>query len=200
MAKQGHAGTPEKRPQGQNLTAPEKRLAQSIFLDAFAKSANVRNSAAVAGIGRETVYRWLKLPAFQAKYAAALEDANDAVRAEIARRAMEGIQEPLVSMGQLVYEMEPMLDDAGNPVLDKHGNPKMQRGQQATIRKYSDTLLIFLAKARMTEFKDTTRHEVTGKDGNPIEHQHGLVIDTRNLTKEQLALLKEVAQGMKDKE
>lgn len=59
-------------------------------------------------------------------YHQAEQIANDRLRREILRRGVEGWLEPQFSAGK----------NMGN------------------VRKYSDTLLIFLAKARMAEFKE----------------------------------------------
>lgn len=75
----------------------------------------------------------------------AYEDARgrspERIRAELQRRAIDGVLEPVFHQGEIVGE----------------------------IRRYSDRLLLALAKARLPEFQDTTRIEVTGGGGGPIE-------------------------------
>jgi hypothetical protein len=115
------------RRQGQQLTPEEKAQAREKFLDAFAKTGNVSQSASYADVDRGTVYDWRNTdPVFAAKFADAELEANDVIRAEIHRRAIEGWEEPVVSAGKLVTH----------------------------VRKYSDTLLTLLARARMPEFRD----------------------------------------------
>ncbi len=100
---------------------------QAAFLVAFAQTAIVRASAQDAGISRRTVYDWLEHDeAFSLAFNQAKEDARDVLRAEIYRRAHDGWDEPV-------------------------WGPTALKG---TVRKYSDTLLIFHAKAMMPEYRD----------------------------------------------
>ena len=112
----------------------ERQAIQAIFLATFERSANITESCKVAGIDRSTFYDWLeKYETFSLLYNQAKEIANDAVRAEIHRRGIEGYTEQVVIGGKV-----------------------------QTVHKYSDTLLIFLAKARMPEFREKQQVEVTG--------------------------------------
>jgi hypothetical protein len=80
---------------------------------------------------------------FAAGWEEAEERAADALEAEAWRRAVVGVQEPLVSGGKVVR------DDDGQPIA---------------IRRYSDALMIALLKARRPErFKDraVVEHDVT---------------------------------------
>lgn len=118
---------------------PKKKIA---FLEAFRENGSVKHSAEIAGISRITHYDWLKK---DEKYATdfinAREDAADALEKEARRRAKDGVLEPVFYQGEKV----------------------------ATVRKYSDVLLIFLLKGNRPEkFKE--RYEHTGKGGGPIEH------------------------------
>lgn len=101
---------------------------------------NVRLACKRANIHRSTFYAWLEQDErFSFEYHQAEADANDTLRAEIFRRAVQGVDEPLTSMGKLV---------------------KDDQGKVVTVRKYSDTLLIFLSKARMPEFREKQSEEV----------------------------------------
>ncbi len=141
--------TPKKRRRGQQLTPDQKRTAQTLFLEEFARNANVTAACRRAGIDRSTVYRWQEHDtAFTIRYHEAEAEANDVVRAAIFRRAVNGVDKPLHHNGRMVTDAD------GRPV---------------TVKEYSDTLLIFLAKARMPEFRDKQQVEVSGKDGGPIE-------------------------------
>ena len=103
-----------------------KRERQRLFLACFAENANVLLSARAAGISRQLVYQWLEHDEpFSFAFNQAKEDANDVLRSEIYRRAVEGYTEQVVVAGKV-----------------------------QTVRKYSDTLLIFLSKARMPEFRE----------------------------------------------
>ncbi len=147
-----------------------EKAKQELILTALGKCGSIKQSCAIAGIDRRTFYRWKKSnKQFAALAAEAEEDANDTIDDEIVRRAIDGIEEPLVSMGRVVCEEEPMLDKEGNEVLDKNGIPKMRRGTQITTRKYSDSLLLALAKSRMPRYRDKQKVELTGKDEGPLD-------------------------------
>ena len=52
-------------------------------------------------------------------------------------------------------------------VVGARGHARRYGKQVGTVKRYSDTLLMFLLKGRRPEkFKD--RHELTGKDGEPV--------------------------------
>jgi hypothetical protein len=100
---------------------------KSAFLEALAECGVIRTAANKAGIDRKSVYNWkANDPVFAELFDVAIEDANDAIRQEIRRRAVEGWLEPVYQQGQKV----------------------------GTIRKYSDGLLRFLATSRMPEFRE----------------------------------------------
>ncbi len=142
----------------------ERAIAQEAFLAAFAETGIITTSAEEAGIDRTTVYEWQEHDErFSLRFNEARERSNDYLRAEIYRRAVEGVEEPLVSNGHLVYEYEPLLNDAGEPLLDDKGKPIMKRSAQIKLRKYSDTLLIFHAKARMPEYREKQQVELSGQ-------------------------------------
>ena len=111
----------------------ERQAIQATFLAAFERSANVTESCKAAGIDRSTFYDWLeKYEIFSLLYNQAKEIANDAIRAEIFRRGHDGYTEQVLVGGKV-----------------------------QTVHKYSDTLLIFLAKSRMPEFREKQSLEVT---------------------------------------
>lgn len=118
----------------------------AAFLAELALRGNVTESARVAGVARSTVYEWrAEDESFASDWDAALDEAADAMEREAWRRAIEGVDEP---------------------VFGALGN-NQGSGEIGTVRKYSDTLLIFLMKgARPEKYRD--RHEVTGKDGAPL--------------------------------
>lgn len=96
----------------------------------------------MADIARSTVYDWRADDAtFAAEWDAALDQAADTMEREAFRRAVEGVDEPVYgSLGQ-----------------------GMGSGEVGQIRKYSDTLLIFLLKAaRPEKFRERTEQQHTG--------------------------------------
>jgi hypothetical protein len=134
-----------KRRQGQRPSAEERKIAQETFLQAFSMTANVRAACMKAGISRNTVYEWQeKDEQFGFKFRQASEDANDLIRGELFRRAVQGYEKPVISMGRPVF----IEDDKGQ------SKPMMER-------VYSDSLLSLLAKARMPEFRDKQHIDVS---------------------------------------
>jgi hypothetical protein len=170
------SSTPQRtlrRRRGQHMTSSERQAAQEVFLQTFSMTANVRAACMKAGIDRSMVYRWQEHDTeFGLKFRQASEDANDVIRAELFRRAIQGVEKPVVSMGKAVYvETE---DGRKRPLME---------------RVYSDNLLSLLAKARMPEFRERQRVEMSGPDGEPIQMQQQM--DLSMLTDEQLAQFKQ---------
>lgn len=108
------------------MTDAQRALAQQRFLDSFRAIGNISKAAIAAGVSRKTVYNWLKnSDDFRSRFEDAEEDVRDAVREEIHRRAIEGVDEPVYQRGMLVGH----------------------------VRKYSDALLIKMAQARLPEYR-----------------------------------------------
>lgn len=109
------------------------RLKKAAFVEAFAEIGVVSYAADVAGIHRTTHWGWLKADSEYAEaFKAAEQHAIDALEVEARRRAVEGVEEPV-------------------------GWHKGTAG--GTVTKYSDTLLIFLLKARRPkQFRDRYEH------------------------------------------
>jgi hypothetical protein len=128
------------RNQGVRLTKAQRDTAQKAFLRAYASTSNIRASCMAAGVDRHTVWEWQErdLP-FSILFTQAKEDANDLVRAEIWRRAMQGIEKPIISFGRVVT------DDRGKPL---------------TYKEPSDRLLEFLARSKMPEFRERQQLDV----------------------------------------
>src|SRR2546421_11866431 len=115
------------------MNMPERKAKQDLILAALGKCGSIKQACAIAGIDRATFYRWKKSnKQFRERVALAEDDANDTIDDEIVRRAIDGIEEPLVSMGRVVCEEVPVLNKDGNEILDKNGNPKTRRGAQIT--------------------------------------------------------------------
>ena len=138
-----HTSTPQKhiRRKGQRPTKEQRKQEQDAFLKAFASSGNVRAACMAAGINRSAVYSWSETDVeFTIRYNQAKSDVDDAIRAEIYRRGMFGEERYVIAQGKIVYH----------------------EGKPLTIREKSDTLLIFHAKSRMSEYRDKQQLEVTG--------------------------------------
>lgn len=133
------------------MAAQEREQAKEQFLDAFARTANVLAACQSAGIDRSTVYRWKESDeTFLIRFNLASEDANDRIRAELFRRAVQGYEKPVISAGRVVYVEEKL------PSGKKVQKPLMER-------VYSDSLLSLLAKARMPEFRDKQHLDINLK-------------------------------------
>jgi hypothetical protein len=138
------------------MTEDERRETQARFLLLFRDSANVRQSCEAAGIDRKTLAAWRRRKDFEARYQEALLDAADTLRTEAWRRGRDGVLEPVVSGGQIIYEQVPMLEaDGVTVVTDKYGRPKYTRGPMLTVRKYDSSLLQKLMAAHLPECKPT---------------------------------------------
>jgi len=101
------------------------------FLDNLRESGNVTGAARATGVSRQTAYDHKTVdPDFSTAWDQAMEEAIDALEAEARRRSMEGVECPVFHLGQ----------------------------QCGVIRRYSDTLLIFLLKAhRPGKYRENPR-------------------------------------------
>jgi hypothetical protein len=119
-----------------SIRTPEKREA---FLDALAGCGNVTAAAKAAKLARTALYEWRAADKrFASAWDAAQELGTDALEDEATRRAAGGTLRGIYHLGKRV----------------------------GTVREFSDTLLIFLLKARKPDrFKDRSSTELTGKDG-----------------------------------
>lgn len=158
------SGRTSARRQGQRPTGEQKRQAQEAFLKSFANSGNVRAACMAAGIDRSTIYAWAEIDEqFSIQYNLAKQDVDDAIRAEIFRRAMYGEEEVVTSMGKPVYEQILLTDPVdGTLKLDKNGKPMYRNGKMVTQKRRSDILLMFQAKARMPEYREKQQVEHSG--------------------------------------
>lgn len=110
------------------MTSKLVQRKKDLFLDRFREFASISRAAKAAKVERNEHYRWLKS---DPKYAAAFDEAQDvaaqALEDEAIRRGKDGVDEPVYQGGQKV----------------------------GTIRRYSDTLLIFLLKGmRPAKYRD----------------------------------------------
>ncbi len=107
---------------------------RQAFLAALAETANVLKSSEIAKIARRTAYDWKSADSeFAEAWERALDIGADALEDEAVRRAVEGVDEPVFYQGKAC----------------------------GVVRKYSDTLLIFLLKGRRPEkYRNRPSHVV----------------------------------------
>ncbi len=118
-----------------------------LFLAALAEWPVVTHACETAGVATRTAYRARETDSeFADAWAKALEDGVDKAEAEAWRRAVIGVDEPVIHKGQLAVGPD------GTPL---------------TIRRYSDRLLELLLRGRRKSVY-STRIEQTGADGAPL--------------------------------
>jgi hypothetical protein len=107
---------------------------KKIFLQSFAKTGNVSKSCEITGIGRTVVYQeWLtKDPEFAADFEIAKRVYIDRLEAECDRRAMEGIDKPVLWQGRITD----------------------------TYKEYSDTLLMFRMKKLDPSYRENSQIQI----------------------------------------
>lgn len=120
------------------IRTPKNREA---FLASLRDGKSISAAALDAGIGRRTAFEWrLSEPDFAAAWDEAVEEGTDRLEDEAHRRARDGTSKPVFHQGQ----------------------------QCGTVQEFSDTLMIFMLKARRrSKFGD--KQEIGGIDGGAIE-------------------------------
>lgn len=136
-------------------STPEKEVkanAMRTFVEHLADGGTVSKAASAASICRKTAYNWRES---DKEFAEAWDDAIEAgtqeMEAEAIRRAVKGTKKPVFHQGQVCGH----------------------------VNEYSDTLLIFMLKARRPKvYRERLSTEVTGPDGQPLAN----VVPVINLT------------------
>lgn len=121
---------------------------QEIFLSRLRKSPNVAAAARAAGYSRQWMYELRDQDeAFAKAWDEALAEAMDVAEGEIYRRAVRGV------VRKVFYK---------DQEIDR-------------VREYSDTLLIFLAKAHRPEkYRETTNTNLTGTFKTEAKVNHAI--------------------------
>lgn len=128
------------------------------FLAVLRDTGNVRAAAQAAQVDRSTPYKLRGAdPAFAASWEEAMDDAADVLEAEARRRATIGVDEPVFYQGVPV----------------------------GSVRRYSDTLLIFLLKgARPQTYRE--RVAITSETEPPVRDRVVAKIDELAARRERL--------------
>lgn len=172
---------------GGPMTPVQRKEAKRLFIEALQRDPSVSAACRHAKIGRKTAYQWRDKDAeFADEWEDAVAQCHDEARSSIYQRGIVGWDEPVISMGQVVYEMEPVLDEEGKQLYDK-GKPLMKRSGMVTIHKWSDSLAVAFAKANLREYKDKPQVNINTELADLAEQ-------TKN------ALLADLAASMTDED
>lgn len=130
--------------------ARDERWNRAHFLDTFEWCGMVTMACKLTGICRTTVYEERQRnEEFATAWADVEERTTERMEREAYRRAVEGVDSPVLYKGEFV---------------------KTEDGSQLVEREYSDTLLTFLLKARKPNvYRDNVSVRHTGAEGGPIE-------------------------------
>ncbi|TPM39596.1 terminase [Mesorhizobium sp. B2-3-4] len=122
------------------IRTPKKEAA---FFDTLRDGQSVTAACINAGISRTAAYEWRDADdEFRKMWDEAVDEGTDRLEDEAHRRARDGVQKPVYQGGKRVGE----------------------------IREYSDTLTIFLLKARRPDkFKDRVSTEISAPGGGPVQ-------------------------------
>ena len=106
---------------------PSLAVRKALFIERLRESANVSRSAREAGLSSSTVYgHRTRNAGFARDWDAALAEALDEVESELIERARRGVEKPVYFRGEVV----------------------------GSVRSYSDTLAMFILKAKRPEVYD----------------------------------------------
>lgn len=147
----------------------ETLTSKQSFLAHYVTTGNIAGASRLSGVGRRTVYNWLEEDEeFVTLFDEAALDAGDNLEQEARRRALVGVEEPVWHRGRRVGH----------------------------VRKYSDTLLIFLLKGAKPD-KYRERFEHTGAKGGPIKLEQ-VIKDARTSLLSKLQQLSDRSSKSKD--
>lgn len=151
---------------------PEKLTA---FCAALAETGQVNRASAAVGISTYSAYKWRKDDLdFALAWDESMQIAIRGLEDEAVRRGRHGVDEPVVHQGLFA----PLIDyDAIDPLTGEKYIPQLAPVKRnadgspamATVKKYSDTLLIFTLKAHDPKYRDKQNIELTGKDGGAVQ-------------------------------
>lgn len=135
-------------------------------LEALRTGATIAEAAQAANVARVTLYRAPESdPEFKVAMQEAIEEGTDVIEAAATRRAVVGVEEPVIYQGQMTF----VGIDANGDACDPQSKIAV-RNIPLTVRKPSDVLAIFLLKGRRPEkFRDNAVVTHQGPNGGPME-------------------------------
>jgi len=166
-----------------NAHSTIKAATRKAFLDCLREKGNVTAAARLVGIDRATAYRWRDADAdFAQAWDDAIEEAADLIELEAHRRAVSGIDEPVIyqgdvtyvyerdSQGRVVYDIVEREDKGldGKTITVTDRIPRLAldaQGKPLTLSKrvYSDALMALLLKAhRPDKYRENSKIELNG--------------------------------------
>jgi hypothetical protein len=154
------------------------------FLDELVKNGSLSLSGRLVGVGRETVLAHRKkFPEFDEQVRNALAEAGDLLEAEARRRGFDGVDEPVIHQG---VPSGQWVNERGLPV--SHLTPGAVF-IPLTVKKYSDTLLMFMLRAlKPKRFRENHKIDIEGK----VKVRQS--VDFTKLSTEQLKALADIAK------
>ena len=133
---------------------------QARFLRSYARHGVVGPALRETDIPRSELDMWRQDEEFEARMAAALEEAVDEAEVELRRRAVHGTVRLLFHQGSPIWKRDP---STGEVLLDDNFDPIAY-----TENERSDTLLQFYLKANRAKYADKSKVELGGPGGAPL--------------------------------
>lgn len=153
------------------------------FLETLARTGSIIRSRVAASISARTYQRERQRnPQFQRDVDDAILAAADVLEQEARRRAVDGVDEPIVHQGQISGDW---IDPETN--MPCHPDTPGAQFRPLTVKRYSDTLLIFLLKGAMPhryrekaiDFNQTNNLSHNGNAYAGDHNENNVRVDTR---------------------
>jgi hypothetical protein len=145
-------------------------VSMRAFLTSYAETASVTKACEAAKIHRSLHYRWLEsFPKYQKRFIEAERHAGDTLESEAVRRATEGVVEAVYYQGRPV----------------------------GAVKRYSDGLMMTLLRGFKPAKYSTSKTEVSGPDGGPMEIVLRLNAARARMNEENAAAAAAAAKGKK---
>lgn len=143
-----------------HIEAEVRRRKKALFLEAFRQLGNRTYAAMHAGTDLKQVRMWQEEDAlFSEEIREAGLEACDRIEQEAYRRAIVGIEKPVIHQGKLCYRT----DHEGRIEVDGAGKPVL-----LVEREWSDELLKLLLRGAKPEKYARSAFEISGPQGGPI--------------------------------